>query len=70
MGERKAVTKAIATRYARSGRAAKKTILDELCATTDWHRDHARKVLRLASACCGTAGFGAAPAPVQGTPDR
>jgi len=30
MGERKAVTKAIATRYARSGRAAKKTILDEL----------------------------------------
>ncbi|WP_441430091.1 hypothetical protein [Arthrobacter sp. 2RAF6] len=48
MGERRAVTKAIATRYARSGRGAKKTILDELCATTGWHRDHARKALRRA----------------------
>ncbi|MEC5181792.1 hypothetical protein RCH07_003161 [Arthrobacter sp. CG_A4] len=46
--ERRAVTKAIAPRYARSDRAAKKQVLDELCATTGWYRDHARKALRMA----------------------
>lgn len=39
--QRKAVTKA--TRYRSASKGAKVVILDELCATTGWHRDHARK---------------------------
>ncbi|GAA4816952.1 hypothetical protein GCM10023353_24280 [Tomitella cavernea] len=46
MTERKSVTKAIATRYKRAGKTDKTAILDELCATTGWNRDHARRALR------------------------
>jgi len=45
MSQRRAVTKTIATRYKRAGKRGKGTILDELCATTGWHRNHARKAL-------------------------
>ena len=45
MGQRKAVTKANATRYKRASKVDKGKILDELCATTGWHRNHARKAL-------------------------
>jgi len=46
MGQRRAVTKTIATRYTRASKAEKGRILGELCATTGWHRNHARKALK------------------------
>lgn len=45
MGQRTAVTKGVATRYRRASKADTSKILDELCAMTGWHRNHARKAL-------------------------
>ena len=48
MSRRQAVTKTIARRYRRASKVEKGRILDELCATTGWHRSHARKALKAA----------------------
>src|SRR4051794_2310852 len=40
------ITKAMKTRYVRGTRSERGVVLDELCALTGWHRDHARKALR------------------------
>ena len=45
LAERKAVTETIAIRYSLADKPTKGVILDELCATTGWHRNHARKAL-------------------------
>src|ERR1700704_6409080 len=48
LAERKAVTETIAIRYSLADKRTKGLILDELCATTGWHRNHARKALTTA----------------------
>ncbi len=48
MAERRAVIQATAIRYDRADKRSKGVILDELCATTGWHRSHARKALTAA----------------------
>ena len=48
LAERKAVTETVAVRYVLAGKREKSRILDELCAMTGWHRNHARKALKLA----------------------
>ena len=48
LAERRAVTKATAIRYSLASKRGKSRILDELCANTGWHRNHARKALKSA----------------------
>jgi hypothetical protein len=48
MSQRRAVSRESAVRYRNANRPGKAKILDELCAVTGWHRDHARKALRTA----------------------
>jgi len=45
MGARREVLGAVAERYWSGGRTEKGRILDELCATTGWHRKHAVRAL-------------------------
>src|SRR4030081_1386788 len=46
MGARREVVSAVAERYGSAKRGEKGRILDELCATTGWHRKHAVRALR------------------------
>jgi Integrase core domain len=48
LAERRAVTEATAIRYSLASKRGKSRILDELCANTGWHRNHARKALTAA----------------------
>ena len=48
LAERRAVTETTAMRYLLASKRGKSTILDELCANTGWHRNHARKALKTA----------------------
>jgi hypothetical protein len=48
MSQRQALTRQLARRYQTADKSTKATILNELCAVTGWHRDHARKALRWA----------------------
>jgi hypothetical protein len=45
LSQRQAVTRETAHRYSYADRPAKTAILDELCATTGWNRNHARRAL-------------------------
>lgn len=45
---RKAITQAQLVRWVKATRAEKGEILDAVCAVTGWHRDHARKAIRIA----------------------
>jgi hypothetical protein len=48
MSERRAVMRKLALEYGRSTREGKGRILDQICELTGWHRNHARKALKLA----------------------
>jgi len=48
MAQCKAITRKLATRYAKGSKAEKSAILDEVCELCDYNRDYARRALRLA----------------------
>ena len=50
MGARREVLAAVAERYRSAGRREKGRILDELTATTGWHRKHAVRALSAVAA--------------------
>src|SRR3989337_292314 len=50
LAQRRAITETTAVRYQRASKRGKSRILDELCANTGWHRNHARKALKSALA--------------------
>ncbi|MCX4097633.1 integrase [Nocardia sp. alder85J] len=45
LAERKALTRSFASSYARADKLEKTRILNQVCAATGWHRNHARKAL-------------------------
>jgi Integrase core domain len=59
MGARREVVSAVAERYRSAKRAEKGRILDELCATTGWHRKHAVRALRQRETVAPMLGQGA-----------
>ncbi len=46
LAQRRAITDVTAIRYQVAGKRGKSRILDELCANTGWHRNHARRALK------------------------
>lgn len=50
LGQRKAITKAQLAKWPKATRSEKTVVLDAVCAVTGWHRDHARKAIRMALA--------------------
>jgi hypothetical protein len=50
LAARRQVTATMVKKYRKAGRAEKTAILDHLCQVNGWHRNHARKALRVAMA--------------------